>query len=479
MTTNAYGGYTVDQLREFIRHHYDAEHGGDNIDELTNDSSASVKIVRDLLDAIEPQQDGDLLRPIARWVYNAVRVNLDLLHGICSDFGCPQGEDVATWLRARLAGVPAPCMCSGLGPCEQCTDGSCRRDSAAVPAPADERAAWGRARESLAVAMAGFSSRSGSRDFNAALSVLDAITEPGLPLSWLRSARASAAETGATVGWAWISPTGHVSRFTADFGGKHDQLVQGWKVRPVAFCDAIANETVAEGADALAHEVWSAAQRAPGEGIEDAVQRIAAILSRSPAMAAEGAAGLFVKRSKFGPWVEIEKPEPGAVTPYTAPQPAQADAQVGLTDAERALIERAEERLRGRSPEDASVANGLLEVLIAHPGQPEPRASAGVIAAARAVIEADRAQTLTTEHIDALDNAIKIQHGELNLPEPRAEVTDTARLDWLCERVVNVRHPLLYGSRDMFWASPTDDDSGHSPSDIRAQIDAARAGEKQ
>ncbi|HIH2617924.1 TPA: hypothetical protein ACYLK9_003154 [Burkholderia cenocepacia] len=128
MTTNTYGGYTVDQLREFIRHHYDAEHGGDNIDELTNDSSASVKIVRDLLDAIEPQQDGDLLRPIARWVYNAVRVNLNLLHGICNEFGCLQGEDVATWLRARLAGVPTPCMCSGVGPCEQRTNGSCRRD---------------------------------------------------------------------------------------------------------------------------------------------------------------------------------------------------------------------------------------------------------------------------------------------------------------------------------------------------------------
>ncbi|WP_175974557.1 hypothetical protein [Burkholderia sp. BCC1047] len=138
MTTNTYGGYTVDQLREFIRHHYDAEHGGDNIDELTSDRSASVKIVRDLLDAIEPQQDGDLLRPIARWVYNAVRVNLNLLHGICSEFGCQQGEDVAMWLRARLAGVPTPCMCSGVGPCEQRTDGSCRRDRAAVPAQAAE-----------------------------------------------------------------------------------------------------------------------------------------------------------------------------------------------------------------------------------------------------------------------------------------------------------------------------------------------------
>ncbi|WP_257140556.1 hypothetical protein [Burkholderia sp. RF2-non_BP3] len=141
MTTNTYGGYIVDQLREFIRHHYDAEHGGDNIDELTNDSSASVKIVRDLLDAIEPQQDGDLLRPITRWVYNAVRVNLDLLHGICSEFGCQQGEDVATWLRARLARVPTPCMCSGEGLCEQRTDGSCRRDRAvaSTQAPFQQR----------------------------------------------------------------------------------------------------------------------------------------------------------------------------------------------------------------------------------------------------------------------------------------------------------------------------------------------------
>ncbi|MCA8054351.1 hypothetical protein [Burkholderia cepacia] len=46
----------------------------------------------------------------------------------------------------------------------------------------------------------------------------------------------------------------------------------------------------AEGVDGLAHEVWSAAQLAPGEGIEDAVQRIGAILCRSPALAAEAVA---------------------------------------------------------------------------------------------------------------------------------------------------------------------------------------------
>ncbi|WP_059796950.1 hypothetical protein [Burkholderia ubonensis] len=65
-------------------------------------------------------------------------------------------------------------------------------------APADERATWSNARDSLAVAMSGFAGRSGNRDFNAAIGVLDAITEPGLPLAWLRTARtASANETGA------------------------------------------------------------------------------------------------------------------------------------------------------------------------------------------------------------------------------------------------------------------------------------------
>jgi hypothetical protein len=45
-----------------------------------------------------------------------------------------------------------------------------------------------------------------------------------------------------------------------------------------------------------------------------------------------------------------------------------------LTDDRRDKIERAEERLRGRGPEDVEAANGLLDVLTARPVQPEPRA---------------------------------------------------------------------------------------------------------
>ncbi|KVS62698.1 hypothetical protein [Burkholderia cepacia] len=67
-----------------------------------------------------------------------------------------------------------------------------RSPAMAAAAPADERATWSNARDSLAVAMAGFAGRSSNRDFNAAIGVLDAITEPGLPLAWLRTARAAA-----------------------------------------------------------------------------------------------------------------------------------------------------------------------------------------------------------------------------------------------------------------------------------------------
>lgn len=50
---------------------------------------------------------------------------------------------------------------------------------------------------------------------------------------------------------------------------------------------------------------------------------------------------------------------------------------------------------------------------------------------------------------------------------------DTKRLDWLCLQHVEVRTPLVYGSRANFHASPDDVDGGDiEPSNLRAQIDA-------
>ena len=81
------------------------------------------------------------------------------------------------------------------------------------------------------------------------------------------------------------------------------------------------------------------------------------------------------------------------------------------------------------SRDDAACARRAEQLLAFLAGQPEPHAEAspGVIAAALAVIEADRSQTLTNEHVDALDIAIKIQRGVFKLPEARAEVTDATR----------------------------------------------------
>jgi hypothetical protein len=52
---------------------------------------------------------------------------------------------------------------------------------------------------------------------------------------------------------------------------------------------------------------------------------------------------------------------------------------------------------------------------------------------------------------------------------------DTARLNWLETKVVNVREKLVYGSRDLFWSSPEQDDPSDlaRPSDIRKRIDSA------
>ena len=48
----------------------------------------------------------------------------------------------------------------------------------------------------------------------------------------------------------------------------------------IPMCDQVDDEPVKVPSDDLAHEIWAAAQTAPGEGIEDAVERVAALLAR-------------------------------------------------------------------------------------------------------------------------------------------------------------------------------------------------------
>ena len=51
-------------------------------------------------------------------------------------------------------------------------------------------------------------------------------------------------------------------------------------------------------------------------------------------------------------------------------------------------------------------------------------------------------------------------------------ITDKERLDWLELYLVEVRNPLVYGSRHMFYAVPEQEEGEEeSPSDLRDQID--------
>ncbi|MBN3822293.1 hypothetical protein G3O00_01500 [Burkholderia sp. Ac-20384] len=155
-----------------------------------------------------------------------------------------------------------------------------------------------------------------------------------------------------------------------------------------------------------------------------------------------------------------------------------------LTDKHRSLIEHAEERLRGRGPEDVEAANGLLEVLTAHPGQPEPftLASAlewaGVSDAYRKdpEVEATRA---TRAYPDELTDDLRHVLGFPNFRcgpyahlmraagadiKTKAEDEQAYVLHWLVKMVLD------HGAR---WA----DVAGDELEAIRAKVDGARAGD--
>ncbi|MBR8219081.1 hypothetical protein [Burkholderia vietnamiensis] len=214
-----------------------------------------------------------------------------------------------------------------------------------APSPADERAAWDRARESLAVAMAGFASRSGSRDFNAALSVLDAITEPGLPLLWLRTARAASAnETGAEgAAWRELCRRLYVELFHCDqqMRSTRDEDGEPHWTQSAVVRDVLADAKAA--LDAAPQPAQADAQDVPADDLvgfvyvlenpdrpHDPITRF----SRLP-------------RSMKGLGAKII-----SLTPVYS-RPAQADARVGLTDEQREAIGKASEVLSILTGHDA------------------------------------------------------------------------------------------------------------------------------
>ncbi|WP_322038376.1 hypothetical protein [Burkholderia cenocepacia] len=325
-----------------------------------------------------------------------------------------------------------------------------RTDAAPVPAPADERAA--------------FESLKGAWQSMPPFDVFCA--------GWQAGRASSASETGAPIGWAWISPTGHVSRFTADFDGKHDQLVQGWKVRPVAFCDSVANETGAEGEliERLKLLLSGDAAFCRTSVARSAIERAIAILSRAPAQAAEPVAQWqyrirtpgydgdwhncnpeTAKRLQEQPYAE----DHDVRALYAAPQPpAPANAREGLTDEQRTMVRTA------LAAAKQFIANGVELGFIRMPDTdcPDPARSTPKL----------------------IDGALALLAAHPSQPEPRAEVTDSARLDWIAHHGISLRQDP--DTKRWFLVAPyhtkiecVDDHTRFESA--RAAIDAARAGD--
>ena len=80
--------------------------------------------------------------------------------------------------------------------------------------------------------------------------------------------------------------------------------------------------------------------------------------------------------------------------------------------------------------------------------------------------------------VDAICDMALASLRSATAPQPAtATHPDTERMNWLERFVVNVRTPLVHGSSDLFWSSPTEvEGADDEPSDIRAQIDYQRNG---
>jgi hypothetical protein len=118
----------------------------------------------------------------------------------------------------------------------------------------------------------------------------------------------------------------------------------------------------------------------------------------------------------------------------------------------------------------AGHVEALRSILNNQPGESEP-AGAGVIAAAEAVIQADRDQALTNDHINALDNAIAIQRGTVKLPGNAAAEGEATWNGWrragsLLYRLTDGRRPE---NRDEINVTMADGSRESAPREERAK----------
>jgi hypothetical protein len=95
----------------------------------------------------------------------------------------------------------------------------------------------------------------------------------------------------------------------------------------------------------------------------------------------------------------------------------------------------------------------------------EPRTEPSAVAAP---LHIDKKRPLPASDFRLLSESQKYA---LYAEATRSASGDSARMDWLEMMTVEVRTPLVYGSRHDFYASPLWNDGEEQPSSIRAEID--------
>ncbi len=287
--------------------------------------------------------------------------------------------------------------------------------------------AWDKTRDSLATLLLGLARRP-FLDFDVACIALDAATEPGMPLAYMRGATAAPAAPE-PVGEAGTMPG--TSGFTmACFHA--DKVPLGTKLytQPLAAAPQAPAALDVLGKIAEIAACWGCDH--PDEPGDTELLRRVKWASRQ-------------LRADFA-----------------APQAPAAPTEPGRLDDGMQI------RCR-KCGEQATIAYNSARIVTHNPHTGKPRDARDIAS------DPEGKLIVGPEQLRA---AISAASAKAAPAAPAVDARDTARMDWLEAQVVNVRAPLRYGSRDLFWASPEEVDGGpDGPSDLRARIDAAQAKE--
>ena len=112
MSEKTYGGHSIEALREFIAHTFDAQHGGDTIDEVCSDSSTSARVMTDLIAEIG-RLNAIINTPHTDDFWKAVSIEAEFQRQTRAAEDGDKTPAAWFWLIGYLAGKALHACCAG------------------------------------------------------------------------------------------------------------------------------------------------------------------------------------------------------------------------------------------------------------------------------------------------------------------------------------------------------------------------------